>query len=165
MCVSTNWFNYILLTKNIIALDSDSNGTKLQRFRVTVGLAWYKCKDASLLKGRIHRTEAWTLQPFTCNGEAPIWVKFEYFGQYLVLVQSGRAFASNAEGWAFESHSRQTWVVKKRLWQLHCQTLGKRCECHGFTKLTIIHVLTDAPCHIRCGKLKNPHCSMAMTAE
>ena len=27
------------------------------------------------------------------------------------------------------------------------------------------HKKTDAPCHIRCGTLKNPHCSTAITAE
>ena len=41
-------------------------------------------------------------------------------------------------------------------------TLGNRCECHGSLEMTII---TDSPCHRRCGTLKNHHCSIAITAE
>ena len=36
------------------------------------------------------------------------------------------------------------------------------CECHGSSEMTI---LTDALCHSKSGKLKNPHCSMAMSAK
>ena len=32
-----------------------------------------------------------------------------------------------------------TQVVINRYWQLHCQTLGNRCECHGSTEMTIIN--------------------------
>ena len=28
---------------------------------------------------------------------------------------------------------------KNRSWQLHCQTLGNRCECHGSSEMTIIN--------------------------
>ena len=48
---------------------------------------------------------------------------------------------------------------KNRYWQLHCQSLGNRCECHGSSERTI----KDR--HSRCGTLKNPHCSVAMSAK
>ena len=31
--------------------------------------------------------------------------------------------------------------------------------------VTFIEIREDAPCHSRCGTLKNPHCSMAMSAK
>ena len=51
---------------------------------------------------------------------------------------------------------------KNRQWQLHCQTLGNRWECHGSSEMTIIN---GCPCHNSCGTLKNPHCSMTMSTE
>ena len=44
---------------------------------------------------------------------------------------------------------------------MHCQTLGIRCECHGSSEMTIIN---GCPCHSRCGMLKNPNCSMILSA-
>ena len=35
-------------------------------------------------------------------------------------------------------------------------------SCHGFSEMTL---LTDASCQSRCGTLKSPQCSMAMSAE
>ena len=51
---------------------------------------------------------------------------------------------------------------KNRKWQLHSYTLGSRCERHGSSEMTIIY---DAPCHNRCGTLKNPHCSITRSAK
>ena len=53
-------------------------------------------------------------------------------------------------------------LSRGRKWHLHCQTLGKRCECNGSSEMTIIKV---GPRDSRRGTLKNPHCSMAMSAE
>ena len=33
---------------------------------------------------------------------------------------------------------------KNRLWHLHCQTLGNRCECHGSSEMTIYY--KQMPC-------------------
>ena len=57
---------------------------------------------------------------------------------------------------------RQTIVVKTESDSSIEKTLGNRCECHGFSEMTII---TGCPCYSRCGTLKNPHCSMAMSVE
>ena len=43
-----------------------------------------------------------------------------------------------------------------------CSMLGIRCECHGSSEMTIIN---GCPCRSRCDMLKNPHCSMAISAE
>ena len=40
--------------------------------------------------------------------------------------------------------------------------LGIKCKCHGSSEMTI---KTDDPCHSRYGTLKNPHCSLAISAE
>ena len=45
------------------------------------------------------------------------------------------------------------------------QTLGNRCDCHGSSEMTTIRCYIDGPCHSRCGKLKIPHCSKAMSVE
>ena len=50
---------------------------------------------------------------------------------------------------------------KTRLWQLHFQTFSNMCEFHRFLEMTIIYI----PCQNRYGTLKNPHCSMTVTAE
>ena len=44
--------------------------------------------------------------------------------------------------------------AKNRWWQFHCETLGKRCECHGFSVMTIINGCPVS--QYRCGTLKNP---------
>ena len=36
------------------------------------------------------------------------------------------------------SPAATTWIAKNRMWQLHCQTLGNRCECHGSLEMNII---------------------------
>ena len=40
-------------------------------------------------------------------------------------------------------------------------TLGNMRECHGSSEMAIIN---GCPCQIRCGTLKIPHCSTAMSA-
>ena len=54
-------------------------------------------------------------------------------------------FALDSQSWGcgFEPRLRQVW----------------------FPVLRTETVKTDAPCHSRCGTLKNPHCSMAISAE
>ena len=77
-----------------------------------------------------------------------------------ITIRSTAAVAQ-AEGWVFESQSRQTWVVKTD----SDSSTGERSTmgvCHGSSEMTIINW---CPCHSRCGTLKNPHCSMAMSAE
>ena len=88
---------------------------------------------------------------------------FLYYGSLVFLIwrmlRSGGAFASHAGDRGLIS-SRNRFKSLKREWQLYCQTLGIRCECHRSWPL-----LTDASCDNRCGTLKNYHCSMAMSAE
>ena len=46
---------------------------------------------------------------------------------------------------------------------------ANRCECHGSSEIAVINGCSVSQCHIRChsrcGTLKNPHCSVAMSAE
>ena len=60
------------------------------------------------------------------------------------------------------THPLTVWGQVGRHRQRHCLTLGNRCECYMPSEMTIIN---DVPCHSRCGTLKNPHCSMGMSAE
>ena len=47
--------------------------------------------------------------------------------------------AAAVSQWIIAFARPATQVVINRYWQLHCQTLGNRCECHGSTEMTIIN--------------------------
>ena len=74
-----------------------------------------------------------------------------YYTQFGV-AQWVRAIDSQTEGWVFESQPRQTEVIKI-------------ASDSSTAKRLAIGVSIPAPCHSRCGTLKGPHCSMAMSAE
>ena len=78
------------------------------------------------------------------------------------VAQWVKAFASYAESWVFESQPRQTQVVKT----VSDSSTAKRSEAGvSVTGSQRCPLLTDVLCHRRCGTLKNPHCSMAMSAD
>ena len=72
------------------------------------------------------------------------------------VAQWVRAFAPQAEVWAFESQPRQIQVLKT-------------ASGSSSVKRSAIGVSaseTYAPCHSRCGTLKNPHCCLvSMSAK
>ena len=51
-----------------------------------------------------------------------------------------RAFATQAEGYVFESQPRRT-IVTNRKWQLQCYTLSNSCGCHGSLEMNIINAV------------------------
>ena len=73
------------------------------------------------------------------------------------------AFAPQAEGWVFESQPRQTLVVGTGSDSFIAKRSAKGCECHGSSEMTILNGCPVS--QYMCGTLKNPHCSMAMSAE
>ena len=77
------------------------------------------------------------------------------------VAQSVRALSQHAEGWVFESCQRQGSFLKT-----DSDSSTDKCSatdvCHGSSEMTIIN---GCPCHSRCGTLKIPHCSMAMSDE
>ena len=70
-----------------------------------------------------------------------------------------RTFAPQAESWVFESQPRQTLVVKTGS---DSSTTKRPVSVMGPRRSPL---KTAAPCHSRCGTLKNPHCSMAISFE
>ena len=81
---------------------------------------------------------------------------------YLILIElprwsSGRAFASQA-GDRGSIHGRD----RPKSWQLRCQTLGNRCECHGSSEMTLIKgwPMSQLVLHV-----KEPPLSMTIRTE
>ena len=72
-----------------------------------------------------------------------------------VVVQSVRVFTSHAEGWVFEYQPQQFKVV---------QTGSDSSSSKHHSGVNVMGQ-TVFPCHSRCGRLKNPHCALTMSAE
>ena len=79
-----------------------------------------------------------------------------------VVAKLARAFAPQAEGWVFESQPWQTLVVKTGSDRSTAKRSALGVSVTGPRRWPL---WTDPPCHSRSGTLKNPHCSMAISAE
>ena len=73
-----------------------------------------------------------------------------------------RTFAPQAEGWVFESKPRQTYVVKTGSDSSTSKRSAIDVSVMGPRRWPL---QTDAMYHSRCGMLKNPNCSMTISAE
>ena len=76
----------------------------------------------------------------------------------MAVAQWVKAFVPHAEGWVFESQPRQTHVVKRGSDSFTAKRLAIGVSVMGPWRWPLY---TDAPCHSKCGPLKNPHCWMA----
>ena len=76
----------------------------------------------------------------------------------VAVAQWVRAFALEAEGCVFESQPQQ----KKDSDSSTAKLSAIGVSVRGPSEMTIIY---GCPGHSRCGTLKHPHCSMAMSAE
>ena len=78
------------------------------------------------------------------------------------VVQSVRAFALHPKDWVFESQPRQNQVVKT---SSNSYTAKRSSIVLSVTGSRRWPLWTNAPFHSRFSTLKNPHCSMAMSAK
>ena len=78
------------------------------------------------------------------------------------VAQWVRTFTPQAEGWVFEFQPQQTYVVKT---DSDSSTAKRSPIGVSVTGPRRWLLWTDAPCHSRCGTLKNPHCSLAINAK
>ena len=114
------------------------------------------------------RHYSWQL--FPCSSDVPLCViytskrKKTIYNQSttVAMTQWVRALALQAEGWAFESEPRQTLVVKT---DSDLSAAKRSAIGVSFTGPRRWPLYTDDSRHSRRGTLKNPHCSMAMSAE
>ena len=80
----------------------------------------------------------------------------------LVASHNKTALAQHAEGWMFQSQPQQTQVMKTGSDNSTTEYSAIGVSVTGPRRWPL---LMDAPCHSKCGTLKNPHCAMAMSAS
>ena len=79
-----------------------------------------------------------------------------------MVAQLVRVFALQPDGWVFESQPRQNLVVKTGSDSSTAKRSATGVSVEGPRRWLL---LTNDPCHSRCGMLKNPYCSMAVRTE